>query len=139
MKKWLFLGLGIAIGICLPIGLVAFLIIMGIRAFRHYQALDTSGTRVLAEVTAVKPIKSKILDRTNRFKQTPITLHRLTARWLRPENGKTYTFQSMISHPEKYAIGDEVAFVVDAQHPRYFRLADPQEANPWKSATTEQR
>ncbi len=119
-------GIGLLIGIALPI-LYIWWIIYNIRGIHE---VSTSGTRVMATVTRVmtREVQSYVYENHSFKKGAPKKIHHLVTRWQDPQTGKTYTLKGIVKNPDKFPVGSSIPFLINAQHPRWHRLENMQDA-----------
>ncbi len=125
------LGLGIILGISIPILFVWGMIRWFVYAFKKMRELETSGRRVMATVTRLDEheVRSISIGSSPQARNLPRKYYRLSARWQDPRTGKTYTLRSMIVDPTKFPVGSSVAFLINPKHPRWLhRLENLQDA-----------
>ena len=131
MKSLGMLGLGIIVGILIPILFVWGMIRWFIYAFKQMRELETSGIRAMATVTRLKEhrIRSISIGASPQARNVPRKYFCLSARWQDPRTGKTYTLRGIIVDPTKFPVGSSVAFLINPKHPGWWhRLENLQDA-----------
>lgn len=131
VKRFGMLGLGILLGISIPLLFVWGMIRWFASAFKKLRELETSGIRVMATVTRLdeREVHAISIGSSPPTRNLPRKYYRPSARWQDPRTGKTYTLRSMIVDPTKFPVGSSVAFLINPQHPRWLsRLENLQDA-----------
>src|SRR5947208_2153340 len=99
------LGIGLFIGITLPLLLIWWVVYV----LWRISELSKTGTRVMATVAQVTTREQKALTYENHaFKRVPITIHQLVTHWQNPQTGKTYSFKTLVRNPDKFPVGSSI-------------------------------
>jgi hypothetical protein len=86
-------------------------------------ALNASGRPVFATIKHIdaKSMRSMTYE-NNKLSFSRGTIYMLFAEWQHPETRNVYTFKSMVRDQAKFPVGCSVSFLVDMDHPRWYRL-----------------
>ncbi len=106
----LFILVGILIIVAFPL---AYIWRKFISPYLKIARLRTNGTRVIATVTRLELYP----HRTH-----PDQFYNLFAQWEQPQTGNIFTFQTPITDPNRFAIGDLVPVLINPKDPGWYLI-----------------